>query len=90
MPMNPTHISEFAAKTQWAAGGLTGFGGGVMTFLTDNYYAFGVIGILGGLAIGAHGGYWLYQISKIKRDTAALERRLKQMEVDRKEAELGR
>lgn len=71
------HISEFAVKSQWAIGGMGAFGSGVLTFLSENYYAIGGIGIIGGLAIGIHGAYWLAQIKRIERDIKRAELKAK-------------
>lgn len=86
--MNPlSHVSEFAIKGQWLFGTTGAIGSGVLTFLSDNYYAFGVLGILGGLAVGAHGAYWLWQIKKIEKKNKLIEQELKLLELARRRAE---
>jgi hypothetical protein len=83
-----SHVSEFSVKAQWAFGGITGFGSGVLTFLGENYYAFGAIGIIGGLAVGVHGGYWLYQIKRIEKQNKLLEQETRRLELERLKQEL--
>ena len=78
------HISEFAGKSQWAVGGMGAFGSGVLTFLSENYYAIGGLGIIGGLAIGIHGAYWLAKIKRIEEQI-----KLAELEAKREAAKRG-
>lgn len=67
------HISEFAVKSQWALGGMGAFGSGVLTFLSENYYAIGAAGIVIGSFIGIHGAYWLAKIKRIEEQIKLAE-----------------
>lgn len=76
------HLSEFAVKSQWAFGGVGAFGSGLLTFLSENYYAIGAFGILIGSLIGIHGGYWLWQIKRIEREIKLAELEAKKAKLD--------
>lgn len=71
--MNPTHISEFAAKAQWALGGMGAFGSGWFTFLSENYRAIGSLGVLVGVVVGIHGAYWLWRVKSLEAERERLE-----------------